>query len=266
MKHLSLILILSILTLFCNGQTNDDKAYFGNTYDKKVVKDYNIDTVCVVIDFYGKKTERFYAFDKVGNLTYTVTFDNTGNKTSESTLDYNPQGQLVSKKDAEEMINDNTSYLYNRNGQLERTVTKNKTNEIITTTYTYDKQKLVEETRKEHAGKLVTTYKYDTQDHLIDLTTLTIQGKDNKGTVAIHKSIFYDTKGNKALEEVTFITKDTVVYQYDENNKLLLVEKGKESERYSYDSIGLLIEKEITKFRIVSPMTYTEKYRYVIRQ
>jgi len=266
MKHSTLLLAVSILTLFCYGQANDDNAFIGNSYDKKIVKDNNIDTICVTIDFLDKKTERFYAFDKLGNLTYTVTFDETGNKTSESILKYNPQGQLVSKKDKEEMIDDNTSYFYNTNSQLERAVTKNKANETITETYIYDKQKLVEETRKENTGKLITKYRYDAQDRLIDLTTLTLQGNDTKGTVAIHKSISYDSKGNKSLEEVTFFTKDTVTYKYDENRKLILVQKEKDTEKYSYNDKGLLIQKDITKFFIDSPMTYTEKYRYVTRQ
>jgi hypothetical protein len=267
MKHSFLFLALSIMTFFCYGQTNDDNAFISNSYDKKVVKENHIDTILVTIDFESKKTEQFYAFDKLGNLTYTVTFDETGNKTSESILRYNPQGQLISKKDKEEMIDDNTSYFYNTNGLLERAVTKNKANETITVTYIYDKQKLVEETRKENTGKLITKYKYDTQDHLIDLTTLTIQGSDTKGTVAIHKSISYDSKGNKSSEDDTFFTKDTVVYQYDENNKLVVVQKGKDKARYSYNYKGLLIQKEITKFFFMdSPMTYTENYRYVARQ
>jgi uncharacterized protein RhaS with RHS repeats len=95
---------------------------------------------------------------------------------------------------------------------------------------------------------------------------LALQGNDTKGTVAVHKSISYDSKGNKSLEEVTFFTKDTVVYQYDENNKLVVVQKGKDTERYSYNNKGLLIQKQITKFFMDSPMTYTEKYRYVARQ
>ena len=159
MKHSALLLAISILTLFCYGQTNlfcygpanDDCAFSSNSYDKRVVKDNKIDTICVTIDISGNKTERFYAFDKMGNLIYTVTFDETGNKTSESILKYNPQEQLISKKDKEEMINDNTSYFYNTNGQLIKAVTKNKTNETIIVTYSYDQQKLVEETRKENA-------------------------------------------------------------------------------------------------------------------
>jgi YD repeat-containing protein len=266
MKHSFLLLSLSIMTLFCYGQTNDDNSLFSNSYDKKVVKDNNIDTICVVIDFSNKQTERFYAFDKLGNLTYTITFDETGNKTSESTLKYNSQGKLISKKDKEEMIDDSTSYFYNISGQLERAVTKNNANQTTTVTYTYDKQKLVEETRKENTGQLVTKYKYDTRDRLIELTTLTLQGNDTTGTVAVHKSISYDSKGNKSSEEATFFTKDTVVYQYNENNKLVVVQKGKDTERYYYNSRGLLTQKEITKFLIDRPMTYTEKYRYVVRQ
>ena len=254
------------MTFFCSGQTNDDNAFISNSYDKKAVKENYIDSISVTIDFANKKTERFYAFNKLGNLTYSVTIDDTGNKTSESMLKYNPQGQLISKKDKEEMIDDNTSYLYNTNGQLERAVTKNKASETITMTYIYDKQKLVEETRKESTGKLITKYKYDAQDRLTDLTTLTLQGSNSKGTVAIHKSIFYDSKGNKSFEEVTLFTKDTVVYHYDENNKLILVQKGKDTEKYSYNDKGLLIQKEITKFFMDSPMTYTEKYSYVARQ
>ena len=67
-------------------------------YDKKTIKENRIDTVCVTIDFSDKKIERFYAFDKLGNLIYTVTFDETGNKTSESILKYNSNGQLISKR------------------------------------------------------------------------------------------------------------------------------------------------------------------------
>ncbi len=254
------------MSFFCFGQTNDDNAFISNSYDNKIVKNNNIDTICVTIDFSDKKTERFYAFDKWGNLTYTVTLDEIGNRTSESNLKYNSHGQLISKKDKEEMIDDNTSYFYNTSGQLERAVTKNKAKETITTTYTYDKQKLIKETRKENTGKLITKYKYDTQDRLIDLTTLTLQGSDTKGAVAIHKTISYDSKGNKSLEEVTFFAKDSVVYKYDENNKLVLVKKGKDMEKYSYNNVGLLVQKEITKFFMDSPMTYTEKYRYVVRQ
>lgn len=255
-----------MLTLFCHGQTNDDNAFFSNSYDKKIVRDNNIDTVCVVIDFSGKKTERFYAFDKFGNLTYTVTFDETGTKTSESILKYNSKEQLISKKDKEEMINDNTDYFYNASGQLEKAVTRNKDNEVITVIYSYDEQKLVEETRKERTGKLVTKYKYDKQNRLVDLTTLTLQGSDTKGTVAIHKTFSYDSNGNKSLEEVTFFTKDTVVYQYDEKNRLTLAQKSKDTEKYFYNNSGLLTQKDIVKFLIDTPMNYSEKYRYVVRQ
>ena len=94
---------------------------------------------------------------------------------------------------------------------------------------------------------------------------MTLQGNDTKGTVAIHKTISYDSKSNKSLEEVTFFTKDTIVYQYDNNNKLVLVQKGKDAEKYSYNNKGLLFQKEITKFIMDSPMTYTESYRYVTR-
>lgn len=274
MKHSVLFFAISILTLFSHGQTNlfcygpanDDCTFSMNSYDKKIIKDHKIDTVCVTIDFSGEKTERFYAFDKLGNLTYSVTFDETGNKTSESILKYNPQGQLISKKDKEEMIDDNTAYFYNTSNQLIKTVTKNKANESITVSYTYSKQKLVEEIRKESTGKLISKYKYDAQGRLIDFTLLTLKGSDTKGSVAMHKSTSYDSRGNKSLEEVTFFTKDTVVYQYDENNKLISVQKGKNEAKYFYNNAGLLVQKEITKFLIDSPMAYTEKYRYVVRQ
>jgi hypothetical protein len=266
MKHSILLLSLSIVTVCSFGQTNDDNAFITNSYNKKTIKDNNIDTISVIIDFSDKKTERFYAFDKSGNLTYTVTFDETGTKTSQSILKYNPEGQLFSKKDNEEMIDDSTTYFYNENGLLEKAVTKSKNKETVIVTYTYDKQKLVEETRKEKTGKLITKYKYDNQSRLVDLTTLTLQGNDTKGTVAIHKTISYDSKGNKSQEEIMFFTKDTVIYQYDENNKLALVQKGKDTEKYFYNDKGLLLQKEIVKFFFDSPTTYSEKYRYVVRQ
>lgn len=266
MKHSILLLSLSIVTVCSFGQTNDDNAFIANSYNKKTIKDNNIDTIQVTIDLSGKKTKRIYTFDTSGNLTYTITFDEMGNKTSQSVLKYNPQGQLVSKKDNEEMIDDSTSYFYNKNGLLEKAVTKSKNKETVIVTYTYDKQKLVEETRKEKTGKLITKYKYDNQNRLVDLTTLTLQGNDTKGTVAIHKAISYDSKGNKSQEEIMFFTKDTVIYQYDENNKLVLVQKGKDTEKYFYNDKGLLLQKEIVKFFFDSPTTYSEKYRYVVRQ
>jgi len=254
------------MSVCCFGQTNDDNAFITNSFDKRAIKDNKIDTIYVTIDFSGKKTERLYAFDNFGNLTYTVTFNEKGNKTSQSILKYNSKGQLVSKEDNEEMIDDSTTYFYDANGILEKAVTENKNKETVMVTYTYDKQKLVEETRKEKTGKLITKYKYDNQSRLVDLTTLTLQGNDTKGTVAIHKTISYDGKGNKSQEEVTFFTKDTVVYQYDENNKLVLVQKGKDTEKYFYNDKGLLAQKDILKFLIDTPMTYSEQYRYVVRQ
>jgi uncharacterized protein RhaS with RHS repeats len=274
MKHSALLLAILILTLFCYGQTNlfcygpanDDCSFILNSYDKKAIKDNKIDTIWVTINISEEKTERFYAFDKLGNLTYTVTSDETGNKTSESILKYNSQGQLISKKDKEEMTDDNTAYFYNTSNQLIKTVTKNKANETITVSYTYNKQKLIEETRKENTGKLITKYKYGAEGRLIDLMMLTLQGSDTKASVAMHKSVSYDSRGNKSLEEVTFLLKDTVVYQYDENNKLVSVQKGKDVAKYSYNNAGLLVQKEVTQFLIDSPLTYTEKYRYVVRQ
>ncbi len=254
------------MTLSGLGQTNDDNAFFTNSYDKKVVSSNNIDTICIVINFSGKKTERFYAFDKFGNLTYSITFDQTGTKTSESILKYNSQGQLIYRKDNDQMINNHTDYFYNANRDLAKAVTKEKDNEIITVMYSYDKQKLVEETRKERTGKLVTKYKYDKQNRLIDLTTLTLHGSDTKGTIAIHKTFSYDNNSNKSLEEVTFFTKDTIVYRYDEKNRLTLVQKGNDTEKYFYNDNGLLIRKDIVKFFIDTPMSYAEKYRYVVRQ
>jgi hypothetical protein len=254
------------MTICCFGQTNDDKAFITNSYDKKTIKENNIDTIYVTIDFSGKKTERLYAFDRLGNLTYTATFNETGNKTSQSILKYNSKGQLIFEKDNEKLIDDSTTYYYNTNSLLERSLTKNKAKETIIVTYAYDKEKLLEETRKEKTGKSITKYKYDKKDRLIDLTTLTLQSNGSKGTAAFHKKISYDSKGNKYLEEVTFFTRDTVIYQYDENNKLISVQKGKDAENYSYNDKGLLIQKDITKYLIDSPMTYSEKYRYALRQ
>jgi hypothetical protein len=62
-KYSILLLSLSIMALCGFGRVNDDNAFMRNSYDKKIIKENRIDTICIAIDFSGEKTERFYAFD-----------------------------------------------------------------------------------------------------------------------------------------------------------------------------------------------------------
>ncbi len=262
------IIFLTTLSHLCFGQVNDEQTFLDNSYNKKAVKENKIDSVIEKVQLHNnnKQIRRLFSFDNLGNLTYFVTTNEKGNKTSETVLKYNNRGQLISRKDKEEMIDNNSSYSYNKNDQLDKVITVNKDGETITVTYVYDGQNLIEEKRKENSSQLLTKYKYDNNRHLIDLTTLTFIGSDTKGAVALHKSIFYDSKGNKSLENVEFFKNDTITYKNDESNKLALVKKGKDTEKMFYNDNGLLIKKEVTKFFMDRRSSYTEFYEYKIRK
>lgn len=263
MKFSVLFLVLSFIQSGCHAQVNDDDAFIYNKYDKRFVRDQKIDSVFVSFGLPDHKSCRFYAFDKAGNLTSSVTRDGNQQITSTSVLTYDINGRLTMRVDKEEMINDSTLYFYNEDGQPEKTLTWNMENDTLSVINTYHNKKLIRENRAEPTGRLITDYQYDAHDQIIEITVRSLQGNDTTGTVAIHKTFSYNSNGSKSREITTLFITDTSTYHYNSSGQLVFIQKSDDSEEYFYTPEGLLEKKVVTKSSFNKPTTFTELYRYV---
>jgi hypothetical protein len=246
------------------AQVNEDVAYLDNSYDRSIISKHRIDTVTVVFTFPDKTFKRYFIFDTTGNWIHSVTVNEKGMQTSETTLNYDKDGKLIFKHDIEGNEHDSILFYYNSSGQLIKTEKKTGNGQTFIKTFLYEKDKLLEEHRTDEIGQFVTKYKYDIMGRVID-----IDEKSKNGFLHRHESIKY--KSNVKIQKIhkKSFGEGIIKYSYDRKNRLTVLqnEYEKETVRYFYsEHNNLLLKKENRSTEADHPFTYTESYIYSVRK
>lgn len=269
MKSTFLINLLLFITLSCFSQDSEYDTLPAGINSSQTIRDYRIDSIIITRDFQGQKGTRYFTFDTMGKTTSIITLDDLGNKIMESLFIYNNDGNLIEKIDNEDMdgIKIETKWIcfYNNIGQATKLITVIDRKDTIKTTLTYGTNERIQESRSNKGERILINYKYDERNKLIETTGTFFNENDSNGTIGLHTQIFYNPYGNKILELVSFSTVDTIVYKYNNNNKLVSIQKRKSTEKYFYNESGLISKREIIRSSPDQSYFYSEFYRYVIR-
>jgi hypothetical protein len=274
MKHSLLSILISLLASAAIAQVNDDVAYRLGTYDKAFIKANKIASIKVEIAFAGTSYHRQYSFDKQGNLAYAATFNKKGQKANESYYKFNHYGDKIYEKDVDyrnntsdssvydRIYNGNkqvresskqagysTEYVYNSNGQLEKTITNNSFGVSTSTVYSYDaKGHQTELLWTQNNTRKLTRNTYNNKGQLIEFQEQFYEPMDTAGKLFLHKRLTYAPNGKLAREEYVDgyrgLDKDNIEYTYDRKANLVVCQKGEEKRVYVYNDKGYLIRKE----------------------
>ena len=176
-----------------------------------ITKTYTYDSFCrvssmVYMNANGKQVETYsYSYDKNSNIV-------------RKNVQYG-----YSKVD----VYENKQYVYNELGQLVETISSNKEGKSTSTFYKYD---VVGNRIEMIDNKINCTTKYEYNDLNQLLSSTTINNVTKKETSKIKYA--YDQNGNQISKEDA-ITKESVSYEYDVENRLVNV-SGKKTDGTSY--------------------------------
>ncbi len=223
------------------GKVNDSRFEYEYFENGKVRKETNI------LNRFGKSSMRS-EYDEHGNAVREYTDENE--RTYEYT--YNEQGLIATKLqtlDGQQMF----EYTYDANGNIIKEIRYNpKTpDDKIEYTYTYDDKNNRTTYSVTNNGITDTdkfTYVYDEAGRMLEKTTVTYTGSENKTTYE------YDANGNQI--KVSWIDKDGniggyIEHTYDEDNNLIKTVRlysDRDNEmpytvNYTYNENGILISE-----------------------
>lgn len=292
MKHLLSITCL-FLYLFSAAQVNDDAAFINGSYDKSYVKSRQIHSVNIEIVSKGNRLVRQHNFDSIGNLIYTSTSNEIGQKLNESHSKYNQFGDKISTsrvslnrntsdstsyervylsnkliKESSGKIGYSKEYYYNDLGQLVKITTTNDHGVTTSTLHRYDDAgKEIESVWMQNRSKKITKNIYDNQGSLIEFIETFYEPSDTVGKLFLHKRLLYNANGKIVKEEYLGgyfdFDKDTKEYFYDNSGNLVQYKTDKEILNFTYDINGYLSKKET---RLNGMLNSVETYSYRLRQ
>ena len=241
----------------------------------------------------GHQLVRQHKFDSVGNLIYSSTSDETGQKLNESHSKYNQFGDKLCtiQIDLNDNEVDSTSYerdyrsnklikescpeigyskeyYYNDLGQLVKTTITNEEGPTTSTFHSYDiKGNEIESVWTQNRSKKTTKNIYDNNDKLIEIVETFFEPSDTIGKLFLHKRLTYGPNSKISKEEYLGgywdFDKETKEYKYDDVGNLIQYHEGQTTIKYTYDRNMRLLTKETARSNGAVTM---ENYNYCINE
>ncbi len=278
MKRLFYVTILVLLYQHVASQVNDINAYSVNSYDGNIISKNKIDTIYAVRQQGEVSTTFVFCFDLDGKITSEINYINNDTLVNAYQLYYTGEGKLRSKvhyiiTSTSEKKVDSITYIYSKNGLLEKKVKTNIPGTKIETRHNYANQKLAEDITEVNGNKIINKYLYNNKGLLSSQISLYNEGSTKNETIISKQNFLYDAGGRLSSSTDSslslFSTAYTTTYRYNAQNILATIDKTDGSYSYhTYNGQGLpdKIEYSLQDPFRTGKFSGTEFYTYIIRK